>query len=84
MFLIFINDIGEKIGEDTMVKLFPEDCLVYRKISTPSDGKTLQKDIDSLLAWSNDWKMDFNADKYKVLRINKQEKSCCYYVQHFR
>ena len=72
MFLIFINDKGEKI-EDTSVKLFADDCLVYRKISTPSDGKTLQKDIDSLLAWSNDWKMDFNADKCKVLRITNKK-----------
>ena len=39
MFLIFINDIGEKIGDGTTVKLFADDCLVYRKISTPSDGK---------------------------------------------
>ena len=73
MFLIFINDIGEKIVEDTMVKLFADDCLVYRKISTPSDGKTLLKDIDSLLAWSNDWKMDFNIDKCRVLRITKKK-----------
>ena len=46
---------------------------MYRKISTPSDGKTLQKNIDNLLAWSNDWKMDFNADKCKVLRITNKK-----------
>ena len=69
MFLIFINDIGEKIDDGTTVKLFADDCLVYRKISTPSDGKPLQQDIDNLLAWSKDWKMDFNAEKCKVLRI---------------
>ena len=45
MFLIFINDIGEKIGDDTTIKLFADDCLVYRKISTPSDGKSLQKGL---------------------------------------
>ena len=73
MFLIFINDIGEKKGDDTTVKLFADDCLVYRKISTASDGKTLQRDIDNLLAWSNDWKMDFNADKCKVLRITNRK-----------
>ena len=73
MFLIFINDIGEKIGDDTTVKLFADDCLVYRKISTPSDRKTLQKDIDNHLAWSNDWKMDVNTDKCKVLRITNKK-----------
>ena len=35
--------------------------------------KRLQKDIDNLLAWSNDWKMDFNADKCKVLRITNKK-----------
>ena len=34
---------------------------------------SLQKDIDNLLAWSNDWKMDFNADKCKVLRITNKK-----------
>ena len=46
---------------------------MYRKISTPTDAKNLQKDIDNLLAWSNDWKMDFYADKCKVLRITNKK-----------
>ena len=73
MFFIFINDIGEKIDDDTTVKLFADNCLVYRKISTLTDAKNLQKDIDNLLAWSIDLKMDFNADKFKVRRITNKK-----------
>ena len=45
MFLIFINDIGEKIGDDTTVKLFADDRLVYRNISTPSDEKLYKRTL---------------------------------------
>ena len=52
------------------------------KILTPSDGRSIQKDIGSLLVWPYDWIMDFNADKCKVLKL--QEKSCRYHIQNTR
>ena len=32
MFLIYINDIGDKLDEGTRIKLFADDCLLYRSI----------------------------------------------------
>jgi hypothetical protein len=32
MFLIYINDIGENLDERTRIKLFADDCLLYRSI----------------------------------------------------
>ena len=58
MFLIYINDIGEGITKDTKAKLFADDCLIYRKISTKMDGNMLQADLNELVKWSDDWRMN--------------------------
>ena len=42
MFLLFINDIGDKIN--STIKLFADDCLVFRTISSTDDTAKLQKD----------------------------------------
>ena len=46
MFLIFINDIAE--NTQSQVRLFADDCLLYRKISDSSDSEILQSDLDRL------------------------------------
>ena len=50
LFLLYINDIG--LGITSHVKLFADDCLVYRQIKTPADCRELQKDLDLLTQWS--------------------------------
>jgi hypothetical protein len=35
MFLLYVNDIGE--GVNSEVKLFADDCLLYRTIESESD-----------------------------------------------
>jgi len=43
MFLLFVNDIGE--GVNSEVKLFADDCLLYRTIESESDTKQLQSGL---------------------------------------
>jgi hypothetical protein len=43
MFLLYVNDIGE--GVNSEVKLFADDCLLYRTIESESDTKQLQEDL---------------------------------------
>ena len=40
LFILFINDIGDKI--DSRERLFADDCLLYRTISTMEDTTKLQ------------------------------------------
>ena len=46
MFLICINDIGNNLSEGTHIKLFADDCLVFRETITAQDNTILQKDLD--------------------------------------
>ena len=50
LFLIFIDNIEDNIS--STLKLFADDCLLYREVSTIEDAKTLKDDINKLHEWS--------------------------------
>ena len=52
-----------------MCSLFADDCLVYRKMESERDIKTLQSDLTNLELWARKWLMTFNTDKCEVLQI---------------
>ena len=55
------------------VFLFADDTKIARQVKTVSDSQILQDDLDSLSNWSNNWLLEFNADKCHVLTIGKIE-----------
>lgn len=61
LFLLFINDIGNNIS--SKLRLFADDALLYRSISSPEDTTLLQKDLTYLHEWSLIWNMKFNIKK---------------------
>ena len=52
LFLLYVNDIGDKISPQTTIKLFADDALLYRSINNPSDQIQLQQDLDTMIEWS--------------------------------
>ena len=56
LFLIFINDITEHI--DSQIRLFVDDCLMYKIIHSPEDHTILQKDLTLLTNWAERWQME--------------------------
>ena len=73
MFLLFINDIGDNVKESTL-RLFADDCLLYREIKTDIDQNSLQQDLNSMMDWAKKWQMQFNATKCYHLRITNKKK----------
>ena len=51
LFLLYINDLPDIVGSN--VRLFADDCLLYRIIEHPSDVQGLQADLDALTHWQN-------------------------------
>ena len=74
LFLLYVNDIGDKISPQTTIKLFADDALLYRTINDPADQIQLQHDLDTMIEWSKTWLMRFNAKKCHLLKITRQRK----------
>ena len=73
LFLCHINDLPDTVKSS--VRLFADDCLLYRTIKTEKDHKLLQEDLANLEDWANKWGMRFNAKKCYILSIkNKSQR----------
>ena len=70
LFLLYINDMPKCISIGSSIRLFADDCILYRTIRTIQDQLTLQKDLDKLKEWADKWGMKFNPSKCEVMRIN--------------
>ena len=71
MFLLYINDIGDHLNHST-IRLFADDCLLYRTISNQDDADRLQDDLDKLQEWTETWQINFNAKKCYLLSIHSK------------
>ena len=69
LFLCHINDLPSWVK--STVRLFADDCLLYRTIKTIQDQIQLQKDLESLEKWASLWGMRFNASKCYIMSINR-------------
>ena len=67
LFLVHINDLPDCVTSS--VRLFADDCLLYRLIRSLKDQEELQKDLRSLEMWADKWGMKFNAKKCYILTI---------------
>ena len=61
MFLCHINDLPDCVK--SQVRLFADDCLIYRQIKTQKDHQILQNDLKELEKWAAKWGMRFNPKK---------------------
>ena len=73
-FLIYINDIGDKLSPGTNLRLFADDSLLYREINSILDTSILQKDLDALQSWEAENKMEFHPGKCQVITITNKTK----------
>ena len=69
LFLIIINDLPGNIRSS--VRLFADDCVLYRNIKYPIDSQILQDDLNSLAQWETNWQMKFNVAKCHSMRVTR-------------
>jgi hypothetical protein len=65
LFLAYVNDIWRNI--ESTIRLFADDCVIYRKIINNNDMKKLQKDVDRLGEWAVENSMKINPSKSKAI-----------------
>ena len=76
MFLVYINDISGGISSN--IRLFADDCILYRIIKEKHDQDILQADINLSIKWSEIWQTTFNASKCVVLRCSRLQTTLYY------
>ena len=70
MFLCHINDLPDTVK--SQVRLFADDCLLYRQIKCKTYHSILQNDLIELEKWAAKWGMRFNAKKCYILSIRQK------------
>ena len=55
LFLVFINDVPDCV--QSKIRLFADDCILYRRIKNQNDCTILQDDLNSLAEWEKKWGM---------------------------
>jgi len=76
LFLIFINDFDVELDIETAASLFADDTSAWR-----TDGKIrgshrilMQKEVDKIMEWSEEWKMKVNGSKTRSMVIASSTK----------
>jgi hypothetical protein len=71
LFLLYINDIGD--GVESNLRLFADDCVLYRAIKNTNDSIKLQNDLNKLANWGIKWQMKFNVQKCFIMKLSQKD-----------
>ena len=63
MFLAYVNDVCRNI--ESTIRLFADDCIIYRKILNIKDVENLQTDLDRLGDCAEGNEMKINPNKLR-------------------
>ena len=74
LFLIYINDLPDKLSESSLL-LFADDAKCFMSISSTADRDSLQSDLSSLVDWSSEWKLSFNELKCSVICFTRSQQT---------
>ena len=70
LFLVYVNDLPPVI--QNRIALFADDSKCSSVIESLQDCESLQKDLDSLHGWSDNWHLRFNTSKCDVLTVTRK------------
>ena len=69
LFLVYVNDIWRNI--DSSIRLFTDECIMYRKITNKNDIGKLQKDPDTLEELAGENGMKIKPSKSRAIRFTR-------------
>ena len=78
LFDVFIDDIDLVVL--AFLRKFADDTKMAQRIKSIEDARRFQQDIDNLCKWAEDWAMEFNADKCKVMHVGRNNPRYKYYM----
>ena len=83
LFIICINDLPDYIQNNSTVKRFADNTIMYHPITNQQYSNALQEDLDALQRWESDWLMHFHPQKCQTMPItNKRNIIQSTYIIH--
>ena len=67
LFVIFIDDIDKFM--EALIRKFADDTKGAMIVRNEVEAGRLQSDLDSFVQWAQDWCMQFNIEKCKVMHV---------------
>jgi hypothetical protein len=71
LFLAYVNDIWRNI--DSTIRLFADDCIIYREVKNNNDMENLQTDLNRFGKWAVENAMKINPTKSKVVYFTRAQ-----------
>lgn len=71
LFLVYINDLENNIS--STVRLFADDTILYKTITTSTDAANLNEDLKKLQDWEAAWQMEFNVTKCHAITFSNKK-----------
>ena len=68
IFLILLGNINEGVSKQAFLSSFADDTRLGMSIASARDALLLQDDLNKVYAWSKEVNMEFNSDKFEMLR----------------
>jgi hypothetical protein len=81
LFLVFINDIVDLFGRNLNVKLYADDVKMYTAIHDINSVYELQRGLDKLNEWANEWQLSVAVNKCSVLHVGNNNPGYSYNLQ---
>ena len=69
LFLCYINSMPK--GISSSIRLFADDTVVYRQITSAADHAILQQYLHKLARWEAEYSMKLHPQKCNVLRVTR-------------
>ena len=67
LFLFYINDLASTLNDDAVIALFADDVSILTTARKREDAEaTAQSVVSSVVTWSQEWKLNLNAEKSEV------------------
>lgn len=73
LFLIYINDIGENL--ESLTQMFADDTSLNYSNDNPREiQNVINRDLEAMNKWSQQWLMQFNPDKTEIMVFSNIDK----------
>ena len=67
LFLFYINNLATTVNNDAVIALFADNVSILTTARKREDAEaTAQSVVSSVVTWSQEWKLDLNAEKSEV------------------